>query len=244
MRIVLYVLLLALLSSLAHAKDNGYTLLSSELAPWSISNESGIFIDIIREIENRIAGTAELHILPWARAQDMTKHGTSSIIFPMTRIKEREETYIWIAKVVPTRLAFCSTRDIPLDLESARDYSVLVHDHAPPAIYLEGKGFNKLHYMPTGVGTIPKMLEEGRIDVWFSEVNLIRYSVIGTKLEGKLHCGPIIQEKWMYLAGSKNLPPSIVEKYRKTYEDLKEEGIIDQIMLKYLPSNPLSEETN
>ncbi len=163
-------------------------------------------------------------------------HGDSpSLIFPLARMEAREPHYIWIAKIFPARFAFCSEREPFLDMETARDYKIAVHDNAPPAMFLESHGFDKLYRLPAGVGTIPRMLMNERVHAWFSEVNLIAFGLRGTPLEDTVECGPTALEVWQYIAGSKNLPQETVEAYRKTIKAMQEEGVIEKIMLRYLP---------
>lgn len=114
-----------------------------------------------------------------------------------------------------------------------------MHDKAPPAFFLEQNGFEDLAYFSSGVGTIPKMLEAGRVDAWFSEVSLIAFGIQGTSLQGKVKCGPEVLKVWQYIAGSKALSKETVDAYRVVIEDMKKEGAIEDIMLRYLPKESL-----
>lgn len=221
------------------AQAGKYRILSASLPPWTMSEHSGIFIEIVTEVERRIGNDTPVQLYPWSRAQDIATHDEESIIFPMARMPAREDKYIWIAKIFPARFAFCSDLYPNLDLDSARQHTIAVHSDAPPAIFLKQHGFEKLHSMPSGVGTIPKMLEARRVDAWFSEVSLIAYGLRNTPLQDKVKCGPTIYETWQYIAGSKSLSQETVTAYREAIENMQSKGVIETIMSRYLPREAL-----
>lgn len=235
MRTAYLALIFTLVLSVLPARADSYYILSADLPPWTINEQNGVFVEIVAEIERRIGNHTKVRVVPWSRAQYMaTDKTTKAIIFPMARLASREDKYIWIAKIFPARFAFCSDRYPNLNIHTARKYRIAVHENAPPELFLKEKGYSKLLPVPFGVGTIPKMLDLGRVDAWFSEVSLIDYGVQGTPLKGKVECGPNVFEVWQYIAGSKNISDEVVIAYQKAVKDMHAEGVIERIMLKYL----------
>lgn len=117
MRIIIGILVIGL--SLP-AFAGGHHILSAVLPPWTISEHTGIFVDIVTEVEYRLGRDTAVQLYPWSRAQDIATHDMESIIFPMARIPDREDAYTWIVKIFPARFAFCSDRYTDLNLDTAR----------------------------------------------------------------------------------------------------------------------------
>lgn len=213
-----------------------YQIVTSDLPPWSIKGRSGIFPDIIAQIEKRLGTNHQPMELPWSRCQIYAKANDNSLIFPLTRTASREQEYTWIVEVMSNSLAFVSLRGEPIDMEAARKLDeILVHQDAPPYLILLDKGFSNLHTKPAGAGIdFLKMLATGHGDAWFCPPDLARYSARGTEFEGRLVFGPPVGENKLFIAGSKNISPVIVSRYRRAFGDLAAEGTIDIIMGRYL----------
>lgn len=228
------ILLLMPYSTSVRAAD--YEIITTNLPPWSIQGKTGIFPDLVKEIEKRLGNNHQPQNLPWSRAQRMAKNNNDNyIIFPMTRTPNRENTYKWIVKVMPTQLVFGTLGPHQKDLETARDlHSILVHQDSPPYYFLAKKGFKNLTKSPFGVSAIPKMLEIGRADAWFTALAIMKYATHGTSLEGRLNFSPSVNEAWLYIAGSKNISEELANDYRMAFKTIKAEGMYDQIIQKYL----------
>lgn len=212
-----------------------YTIVTADLPPWSINGETGIFPDIVAEIEKRLGTGHRPRELPWSRAQKYAMKNDNYLIFPLTRTVDREKQFTWIIEVMSYTMLFITVGGDPVDLETARSLkTILVHQDAPPYYVLDRKGFKNLDPHPYGAAPLAKMLVGGHGDAWFSDRNFAKYCVKGTPYEGKLVFGPPISEHQLYIAGSLNMAPDIVTAYRKAYKEIRTEGIVDKIMIKYL----------
>jgi ABC-type amino acid transport substrate-binding protein len=136
---------------------------------------------------------------------------------------------------MPYEMLFITLGGGPLDLETARGLkTVLVHQDAPPYLFLVEKGFKNLYTLPFGAGPLMNMLLAGRGDAWFSDRHFARYAVRGTQHEGQLTFGPPVVEEHLYIAWSRSNSPEVVSAYRSVFDEIRPEGIVDKIMVKYL----------
>ena len=235
---VFFLLILFLCSIPATAAD--YNIVTADLPPWSTKGTAGIILDIVKEIEKRLGTSNIPHELPWMRAQKNTLENDNYLIFPLTRISSREEDFTWIVDVMPFETVFVTVGSNSVDLETARGLkTILVYQNHPAYHFLVEKGFNNIRVYPYGVTALLKMLANGRADAWFVERSFARNFVIGTPYEGSLVFGPPAVTSRIYIAGSKRISPKIVSAYRGIFDELKKEGFVDKIMIKYLGKEKL-----
>ena len=136
---------------------------------------------------------------------------------------------------MPSHLVFGTIKHPPVDIDTARKLrTILVHQDSPPYYFLLERGFKNLHKLPAGVGGIPKMLELGRGDAWFTARVIVKYAVRGTTLEGRLKISPPMHEEWMYVAASKNFSEKIAIAYQSAFKALKEDGTYNLVIHKYM----------
>jgi polar amino acid transport system substrate-binding protein len=219
----------------AMAGNNKIEILTTDLPPWSIQGQSGIFVEIVQEIERRIGTNTPIQALPWSRSQAIAKDSENTIIFPLTRNKLREADYTWIADVMPVNLVFATYQGAAWDIDSAHKLnSIIVHQDSPAHLYLKEHGFSQFIALTTNMGTAPIMLASGHGDACFHDILLLKYMLKGTPLAGKMVFGPSYTAGRLYIAGSKNLSPEIINLYRKTFAELKADGTVDKIIAKYV----------
>jgi len=98
-------MLLTVVSHLVFASDSTedkiVTILTDNIPPFTYQNEEGEFVGssdlLIKTLFNKAKLNYEVKSLPWKRALQEFQQVHDSLIFPITRIKERENLYHWIA---------------------------------------------------------------------------------------------------------------------------------------------------
>jgi len=100
--VVLILISYALLQSLIMAKSNPEVILITEqYPPYSYKNEQNQFVGSSAKIVKKLFKSAdisyEIKILPWKRALSQQSRKQDLMIFPFSRIPERENEYHWIA---------------------------------------------------------------------------------------------------------------------------------------------------
>ena len=213
-----------------------YNIITTNLAPWSMDENTGIFQDIVIEIEKRLGTNNIPRELPLNRALKYYALADENyIIFPLARTDSFEKDYTWIIDVMPFEIVFATVGGNPVDLETARGLkNILAYQDLPAYNFLVEKGFKNINIYPFGKSSPLTMLSNGRADAWCIERTFARFFAKGTPYDGKLVFGPPIFKTQLYIAGSKNIASEIVSDYRKVFEEIRTEGIEDKIMIKYL----------
>jgi len=232
---ILVVCLLPLFLSIrATAAD--YSIITIDFAPWSMDRNTGIFPDIVKEIEKRLGTNKTPRKLPLNR---VLKHDAVAdenyILAPVTRTVSFEKDWTWIVNVMPFEIVFVTVGGDPVDLEAASGLErILAYKNLPAYNLLVKKGFTNIDAYPWGKLALLKMLAAGRADAWCVDRSFAKFLSRGTPYEGKLVFGPPIFKSGLYIAGTKNIDPQIVNDYRKVFEEIRVEGIVDEIIIKYL----------
>ena len=139
---VLVAFLLTLLFPIC-ATATDYNILTTDLAPWSMEGNTGIFQNIVKEIEKRLGTNKIPRNLPLNRAlkqYDLTNE--KYILFPLTRTDAFENDFTWIVNVMPFEIVFATIGGDPVGLETARGFErILAYKDLPAHNLLVEKGF-------------------------------------------------------------------------------------------------------
>ena len=84
----------------ASAKE--LTLLTAEIPPYSMVEngvQTGISVDVVREMARRVGQNDQFRFLPWARAQNTAAQKDLFGITPLSRTPDREKKFTWVAPV-------------------------------------------------------------------------------------------------------------------------------------------------
>jgi len=220
----------------AHAQSNdNVEILTANLSPYSMKEgpREGYLVEIIAMVEERVGVKSPLRYLPWTRAQRLAKTENNKIIFPLTRIKQREEHYTWLFDVAPIELVFVVKGEQEMTMEQARSLPwVTVQKSTPFEHFLRDNGFRNLIESPSPSDVHIRLLERGRVEAWFTARILARYALRDYKEKDFAISRPVISSR-VYIAASKHFPKDLVNKYRKAYNELVGEGKIKEILQKY-----------
>ncbi len=216
------------------SNTNSHRILTQDLPPWSYAGESGIIVDIINEIEKRIGTNVKIESLPWSRAQKMTQIGDNFLSFPLARVPKRENKYVWVIDVMPSDLVFATLDGKPMDMDMARRAKkIIVQQDTPPEYFLRANNFLNIDSV-TKSASIPKMLHLNRGDAWFGDMNVTKSTVRNTPYEQRMTYGPSVKNNHIYLGASLNISKTLVDKYSRTFNEIKQDGTYARIMKRYL----------
>ncbi len=243
-RIALVLVVLSVFATKGYSNDESYGILTQDLPPWSYEGKTGIIVDSANEIEKRIGTNVKIESTSWSRAQVMTKgqnnkaDGKAYLIFPLARVPKRENEYVWVIDVMPSELVFATLYGEPMDIVKAKNAKkIIVQQDTPPQIILTKKGFTNLLAV-TKSSTIPQMLDNKRGDAWFGDMNVTKSTIRNTSFEKRMAYGPPAITNRMYIGASKNISKALIDKYRKKFQEIQNDGTYNGIMNKYLKGSP------
>ena len=152
----------------------------------------------------------------------------------MSRIESREGKYIWLNRINPLLMLFASYGKEKISLESAKSLKrILVHQNAPPETILRNKGFSNLAPIHDIHLTIPKMLQIGRADAWFTPKHMADWV---WKLNPDMllpNYSFILSGADQYIATSRDFDNDVRMALYRTLNAMHADGTIGEIISKY-----------
>lgn len=174
---------------------------------------------IVRAVLAEAGVTAEIEVLPWARAYQTALHTPNTLIYLIARTPEREELFKWVGEVVDYDVHLYRSADrpdiAPADLAGAAKFIVggLIKD--VKTAFLERHGVPVQPYADETNGLM--MLLRGRIDLMPSDAKAMAYRLEATGLPA-LAVVPVLRldevSRPLYLAFNRETDDGTVERFR------------------------------
>jgi len=232
----------------AHAADRSDTdlvLLTENFPPYNMAkngknfakdeNIEGIAVDIVRETFKRAGISYNLTLrFPWERIYKLALEKPGYGVFVMARLPDREALFKWVGPIGPDDWVMLAKADSKIqleDLEHARRYKIGAYKGDAIAETLEKQGLNPIIALRDQDNA--QKLVEGQIDLWATGDPAGRYlarQVGVTQLKTVLR----FNSAQLYLALNKDVPDDVVARLQAALDQLRDEGIVDQIMARYL----------
>ena len=232
--------ILVLLSSFCFAQD--YTLetaLPSKVAKGELSTAS-FFVEIMKETFTRSGLKLKTHKDLWLRNQKKVisaKPSDGLLITPLTRTKDREDSYDWILPIATYKLQFITNdRSVDIDnIETLKTTPICVYRESNAEQKLRDLGFKKIRtkvqnqkcFQGLKKKTTKVMLAHGKIAA------IKGYKLIGGNPDTLIY-GRTFGEDTIYLASTKGaVSDTDKQKLNDTFSTMKTDGTYDKIIAKY-----------
>ena len=227
--------LLMLLVTFSCATQAKIKIITTVLQPYvSDDGQSGISVDMTKELFKRANIDFELQLMPVARALQEVEKNKDQCVVPIERSQDRETKYKWISPILVTQTVFLSRADSPIDLATlgdARPYSIAVMNGSAVQEYLQGAGFGFNIQVANAPDKNAQKLGAKRVDLWAEE------SVIGpyyAKQENVAVKKQITFIKTLRaLACNMSMPDETVEKLSGILKGMYSDGTARTIFEKY-----------
>ncbi|MDZ5432277.1 ABC transporter substrate-binding protein [Pseudomonas fluorescens] len=225
--------------------DTDMVLLTENFPPYNMAkngknfaqdeNISGIATDIVREIFKRADITYSLTLrFPWERIYKLTLEKPGYGVFVMARLPDREKLFKWVGPIGPDDWIMLAKADSKITLETlndARKYKIGAYKGDAIAETLAKQGLNPIVVLRDQDNA--KKLVNGQIDLWATGDPAGRYlarqdGVTGLKTVLRFNSAEL------YLALNKDVPDETIAKLQAALDQLRKEGVVDDIMARYL----------
>jgi len=233
-------------ATLAHAQaPDKINLLTENFPPYNMADDgknfardehiTGIAADIVREMFKRAGIDYTLTLrFPWERIYGMALEQPNSGVFVTARLPEREELFKWVGPIGPDDWVLLARGDSPINLTSldqARQYNIGAYKGDAIAEHLDGQGLQPQLALRDQENV--KKLIDGKIDLWATGDPAGRYlarqdGVTGLKRVLRFDSAEL------YLALNKQVADETVQKLQKALDQMRSEGVIDEINARYL----------
>jgi len=233
-------------ATLAHAQvPDKINLLTENFPPYNMADDgknfardehiTGIAADIVREMFKRAGIDYTLTLrFPWERIYGMALEQPNYGVFVTARLPEREELFKWVGPIGPDDWVLLARGDSPINLTSldqARQYNIGAYKGDAIAEHLDGQGLQPQLALRDQENV--KKLIDGKIDLWATGDPAGRYlarqdGVTGLKRVLRFDSAEL------YLALNKQVADETVQKLKKALDQMRSEGVIDEINARYL----------
>ncbi|MDI3396056.1 ABC transporter substrate-binding protein [Pseudomonas sp. V98_8] len=237
-----------LLISSARAADSSTTelvLLTENFPPYNMAkngknfaqdeNINGIAVDIVREMFKRGNVTYSLTLrFPWERVYKLALENPGYGAFVMARLPDRERLFKWVGPIGPDDWIMLAKADSKISLESledARKYRIGAYKGDAIAETLAKQGLKPIVVLRDQDNA--KKLVSGQIDLWATGDPAGRYLARQDGVNG-LKTVLRFNSAELYLALNKNVPDETVAKLQAALDQLRKDGMVDEIMGRYL----------
>ncbi|WP_223437461.1 MULTISPECIES: substrate-binding periplasmic protein [unclassified Pseudomonas] len=231
-----------------HATENpdaDLVLLTENFPPYNMAkngknfaqdeNINGIAVDIVREMFKRADVTYSLTLrFPWERIYKLALEKPGYGVFVMARLPDREKLFKWVGPIGPDDWIMLAKADSKINLETledARKYKIGAYKGDAIAETLAKQGLKPIVVLRDQDNA--KKLTSGQIDLWATGDPAGRYlarqdGVTGLKTVLRFNSAEL------YLALNKDVPDETVAKLQAALDQLRKEGVVDEIMGRYL----------
>lgn len=198
-------------------------------------NINGIAVDIVREMFKRADITYSLTLrFPWERIYKLALEKPGYGVFVMARLPDREKLFKWVGPIGPDDWIMLAKSDSKISLETledARKYKIGAYKGDAIAETLAKQGLNPIVVLRDQDNA--KKLTSGQIDLWATGDPAGRYLARQDGVSG-LKTVLRFNSAELYLALNKDVPDETVAKLQAALDQLRKEGVVDEIMGRYL----------
>ncbi|MGE8176861.1 substrate-binding periplasmic protein [Pseudomonas fluorescens] len=238
-------LLLAGAARAAEKTGTDLVLLTENFPPYNMAkngknfaqedNINGIAVDVVREMFKRAEITYSLTLrFPWERIYKLALENPGYGVFVMARLPDREKLFKWVGPIGPDDWIMLAKADSKITLESlvqARKYKIGAYKGDAIAETLAKQGLKPIVVLRDQDNA--KKLVNGQIDLWATGDPAGRYlarqdGVTGLKTVLRFNSAQL------YLALNKDVSDEIVARLQSALDQLRKEGVVDDIMARYL----------
>ena len=198
-------------------------------------NINGIATDIVREMFKRADLTYSLTLrFPWERVYKLALEKPGYGVFVMARLPDRENLFKWVGPIGPDDWIMLAKADSKISLETleqASKYRIGAYKGDAIAETLTKQGLKPIVVLRDQDNA--KKLVNGQIDLWATGDPAGRYLA---RQEGVYGLKTVLRfnSAELYLALNKDVPDTTVAKLQAALDQLRKEGVVDEIMARYL----------
>lgn len=200
----------------------------------------GISADIVNAIQKELKVDNKIEVYVWSEAKKIVDKNKNTALFSMLRTPQRENKYKWVGPVSTMQLVFFKKKGSTITLNSIEDAKQIKRIGVTKGVanyeMLSSQGFTNLDVLVNAEDeeNIRKLVD-GKIELW---PTLLMAGIYNARLQGL--SGEIEPIKNvvafsgdLYIAFNKQTDDHIIQKWQNTFDKLKQEKIIEQIIERY-----------
>jgi len=198
---------------------------------------SGLAVDMVREILNRLKLTDNIKVVPWARGYTLALNQPNVALFSTTRLPQREKHFKWVGPIYTQTWGFYGKKGSDLKINSFEDAKKVdrigtYHKDAKEQ-FLKKKGFVNLVSTNKNISNIRRLIE-GNLDLWVSSDFNMPYLAKQAGVDpDQLELVYAFRSVDNYIAFSIQTPDDLIKTWQQTLDNIKSDGTYTIFCRKY-----------
>ena len=211
--------------------------------PYQIRNQDGTLggfsIEVVNAMFKLTGDTADIQVMPWARAYSTAKKHKNTLIFTIAHTQVRDKLFQWVGRLNGEKLYIWGLKSKftkPFtSLNQLRAYTIATSRHSNPDQYFTSQHFEKLYRLVKPNQNLG-MLFTKRVDLIVSSEQSLR-----KRLDRMQYDFSKMIRLFEIKALNNNLgiafnlrsDPALVKRYQQAFQKLKDDGVLDTIKAKW-----------
>jgi len=214
-------------------KQNNLRILTEEYKPLQYINKDGEIdgyaVRIVKDILNELNISKEIELIDWDTAYNLALNEDNIVLFSTIKNKERKDEFKWVGPIGTLKVNLYAKvpNDIKIEsLDKAKKYKIsAVKDYAYTQ-NLKNLGFDNIVECDTEIEALKKLLSDE------TDLYLTSNIAINELADAEMISFDMIQKKinisidQFYIAFSQNYPDSLIEKWQKALEKVKQNSTL------------------
>ena len=225
------------------AQEKELEIITEDWAPYNYLENgvvTGFSVEIVQAIMAELGESYIISLYPGARGESMLDNLPNILSFSLFRTPAREEQYKWIGPISKEAIYFYKRKN---DIRTFKTFSdiekvnkISVAHKGLVLSFVEAKGLTNLHKMPKLEAQFRHVLM-GRADLSVNATPLgVAYYLkkLNKPTDALVKTQVKLLEFPLYIACSKKIPDSVINKWQRAFEKVKTSGQYQRIYSKYL----------
>ena len=198
---------------------------------------TGLSVEVIREILDRLSLPDNIQVVPWARGYNLTLKQPNVALFSTTRLAQREKLFKWVGPLYTQTWGFYGKKGSNLQIDSLDDAKKVArigtyHKDAKEQ-FLKKKGFTNLISANKNISNIKRIIE-GKLDLWVSsDFNMPYLAQQAGVSPNQLELVHAFRKVDNYIAFSIQTPDELIVPWQKALDELKSDGTYTRLSKRY-----------
>ncbi len=198
---------------------------------------TGLSVDVIREILDRLKLPDNIDVVPWARGYNLALTQSNVALFSTTRLPQREELFKWVGPLYTQTWGFYGKKGSNLQIDSLDDAKKVTrigtYYKDAKEQFLKGKGFTNLISANKNISNIKRIME-GKLNLWVSSDFNMHYLAQQAGVDpDQLELVFAFRDVKNYIAFSILTSDDLVNTWQRTLDEIKRNGTYKKISKKY-----------
>ena len=210
------------------------------LPPYQVKNDDsslgGISTEIVKALFKLTKDDFEIKVMPWARSYHQALTQKNTLIYSLSRTKERENLFYWVGDIYSEHIYIWALKSSKFkninNIEQLKANSIGLVRQSYAQQYIENENFSNIYTLVNDDQSV-QMLFAKRVDLIIGDALTLaprvkKYHLDFDQMKPLVEIKPLSVD--LYLAFNHNSEQALVNRYKKAFAQLKHVGRIAQIL--------------